>query len=234
MTNSEEKAILRAELLAHPTPTGEVGWGRAAEQVRRLDGYRQAKQIYVGPAPSLLQVRINALLDGKELIMPAPGLREGFYLIKPFVVPFKELAVAVTFRGQAKYGQRLRRAELAALRLDLLLTDALAVDSAGGRLGKGTGYFDLACAIFAEYKILALDCGVYGVIAPHQFQTELLPQEPWDVPLTGWVTREESRILTASATIPPIIWESVAPRRVRKLQPLWEIHAALKFDPPAG
>lgn len=230
MSNSEEKARIRALILANPAANVAVqGWGRAAEQVRRLEGYRAARQIYVGPAPSLLQVRINALLDGKELIMPAAGLREGFYRLLPFVIPFKELSMAVTFRGMVKHGRRLPTAELARLQLSLMVTDALAVDEEGGRLGKGTGFFDLACAIFAHYQALTPECATVGVIGEWQRQATLLPRDPWDVALSTLVSQEGGRVLAPAATIPEIYFDLLPPRRVRKLQPLWEIYAARQW-----
>ncbi|MBU3937029.1 MAG: hypothetical protein KKD53_05830, partial [Proteobacteria bacterium] len=73
--------------------------GKSAEIVRRLEKYRDAKRIFVGPTARLQQIRINALTDGKELLVPAPGLKEGFYLLAPYEIPFKHLAFAVGYNG---------------------------------------------------------------------------------------------------------------------------------------
>ncbi|MFA6499857.1 MAG: hypothetical protein WCV64_11075, partial [Desulfurivibrionaceae bacterium] len=63
-------------------PEGKAS-GKSAELVRRLERYRDAKRIFVGPTVRLQQLRINALTDGKELLVPGPGLKEGFYLLAP-------------------------------------------------------------------------------------------------------------------------------------------------------
>ena len=76
--------VMKARGLS-PAPDGTIptfpGQNRAAERLRRLEVYRRAKTIMVPPDQAQLQVRINALLDGKRLIMATPGLRDGFYLL---------------------------------------------------------------------------------------------------------------------------------------------------------
>ena len=86
----EEKKALRHELELRAAGGQEsVSQGRLAELLRRSPDYRSAKQIFVDPGPSLQQVRINCLADGKELIMPSAGLKEGFYFFKPYIIPFR-------------------------------------------------------------------------------------------------------------------------------------------------
>ena len=82
-----------------------AGQGKIAEAIRRQDAYRQCRQIFVSPSPDLAQIRINALLDGKELVVSGPGLKEGFYQLRPYVVPFPKLAFAVSLKGLPVHGQ---------------------------------------------------------------------------------------------------------------------------------
>lgn len=154
------KEELRSEFLN--VPEGKAS-GTSAERVRRLDKYREAKRIFVGPTARLQQVRINALNDGKELLVPAPGMKEGFFLLAPYEIPFKSLNYAVGYKGLAQYGRRVAVEELCRTPVGLLITDCLAVDPTGYFVGEGKGFFDLAVAILAELRGLAPDAEAYGL-----------------------------------------------------------------------
>lgn len=74
-----------------------------------------------------------------------------------------------------------------ALAPDLVLTPLLAFDATLNRLGQGAGYYDRA---FAEFP-RAVRVGVAWSVQ----QVDLLPADPWDMPLhaivteTDWITR---------------------------------------------
>jgi len=63
--------------------------------------------------------------------------------------------------------------------LGLLLVPALAVDSRGGRLGSGGGWYDRLRQNPAWRAVPAL------VVLPSLCVVPALPQDPWDVPFTG-------------------------------------------------
>ncbi len=65
--------------------------------------------------------------------------------------------------------------------IDLVLTPALAVDPAGGRLGYGGGYYDRFLARLRD------DTPTFALIYDGQ-RSERLPVEPHDVALTGFIT----------------------------------------------
>jgi 5-formyltetrahydrofolate cyclo-ligase len=220
------KENLRLVLAGIAIMSREEG-NRAAEQLRRLPAYREAGLLFVSPAPALLQLRINALLDGKELLMPGPGLREGFYLLKPYSLPFQDLTRAVTMKELARHGTRLDRQALGNLAIDMMLTDAVAVDEAGGRLGRGHGFFDLCCAIFYEFKAAAATCRLVGVVSETQILSEELPRDPWDARLDLLVTPTGSREIKGMGQPPPaLIWEALPERKIRKMTPLWQLFQA--------
>jgi len=202
-------------------------WGRLAQQVRGLEAYRVAERIFVEPSPVLAQVRINALIDGKELLMPSPGLKEGFYLCRPYVIPFADLSYATTYHGLPRFGRLLDDQALAGKAVELLLTDAVAIDQQGTRLGDGNGFFDLAGAILAELGALDRQSArVVAVAADEQLVSEVLPVDPWDVNLDEVVTPSGGMVFPAGdVKQPAILWSHLAAERIKRLNPLWKLSA---------
>ncbi|MDA8160207.1 MAG: hypothetical protein M0T76_05745 [Desulfobacteraceae bacterium] len=227
------KGEWRAALLAPPGRAADEG--RRAEALRRLAVYRQSRRLFVSPAAELTQIRINALLDGKELIMPGPGLKEGFYLVRPFSVPFPRLKLAVSLKGVALCGRLLRHEELPGLGIDLLLTEALAVDEQGGRLGDGSGFFDLAAAILNQSGALSPEAQVWAAGTRHR--PPALPRDPWDVPMHGLIEAEEVLVFPTAGVMPGIYWQYLPAARIRRLTPLWREWRRLQTEgitPGAG
>ncbi len=201
------------------TPRADGG-GKIAEAVRRLEPYRQCRQIFIAPDPGLAQLRINALLDGKELIVPGPGLKEGFYLLRPFRIAFGQLSFAVSLKGIPTHGQLLPHRELAQLSIGLLIAEALAVDGQGNRLGDGSGFFDLACAVLHQAGALAEAPAIWATAVAHQPQE--LPIDPWDVRMTGLVAAHGLVSFPPVERMPRIVWEQLSRQRIKKLTPLWK------------
>lgn len=222
MISKEEARALMAPEGARPRAKGAPG--KIAEQVRRLAGYRGAARVFVTPSPLLQQVRINVLTDGKELLMPGPRLREGFYLLKPYVIPFASLTTAVCYKGLAQHGHRLTEEELGAVPVGLLLMDPVAVDPAGGFVGDGKGFFDLSAAILQELHALAPDATAYGAGEAAQLLAQPLARAAWDVRLAGLVTPQG--LLPCSGGdlgSGRIFWQELSPARIRKVTPLWKL-----------
>ncbi|MDH4320335.1 MAG: 5-formyltetrahydrofolate cyclo-ligase [Desulfobulbaceae bacterium] len=208
-------------------------WGRLAQRIRGLAAYRAAQRVFVGPSPLLSQVRVNALCDGKELLMPAPSLKEGFYLCLPYAIPFADLAYATSYRGLPKYGRLLDNRGLAAKQVGMLVTDAVAVDPVGTRLGDGKGFFDLSCAILAELgAVERRGATVVALAADEQLvKEELLPFDPWDIRLDEVITPLGGRVFTdVEHEQPAIHWSELPPERVRRMNPLWQLAEKRRRD----
>ncbi len=223
---SQEKAKLRALFAAsHQKTIFSLPQGKIAEQLRRADIYREAKQLFVSPHQVLDQIRINALLDGKELIMPGPGLQEGFYRVRPYRIPFRDIPYGVSFKGLSKYAQNLATNELSDLHIQLMVTDALAIDSFGRRLGDGHGFFDLSCSLLSQCGALAQEVTILAAVAEEQIQTESLPLDPWDVMIDGILLANGIRFFAKrSSSGQGILWDFLDMKRIRKIKPLWELY----------
>ncbi|MFH1020218.1 MAG: 5-formyltetrahydrofolate cyclo-ligase [Pseudomonadota bacterium] len=203
--------------------------GKAAELVRRLERYRDAKRIFVGPTARLQQIRINALTDGKELLVPAPGLKEGFYLLAPYEIPFKHLSYAVGYKGLVQYGRRIAVEELCLVPVGLLITDCLAVDPAGYFVGEGKGFFDLAVAILAELRGLSPEAEAYALGEQAQVLAQEIERGVWDIRLNGFITPEGIALHNPGGHADRrVLWEMLPPKRIRKITPLWKLNMQIK------
>lgn len=222
-----EKERLRAawQKVAGDT-TAVPQWGKAAEKLRGLREYKKAITVFATPAESLHQARINCLADGKNLLMPSPGIREGFFLVSARSVPFRDLSVAATYKGLEKYAKLLKNDAMAELTVDQLLCDSLAVDNHGVRLGDGKGFFDLCCALMKELGCLERDWCAFTFILEEQISQLPLPRDPWDVKMTGAVTPARTIYFEPEPRRPAIFWETLPPSRIRKIDPLWKLHEA--------
>jgi len=200
--------------------------GKTAEALRRLEAYRRSRFVFIEPSPALKQMRINALLDGKELIVPGPGLREGFYCLRPFVVPFPKLGLAVSLKGIPEYGRVLPHHELRQLEIGIMVAEALAVDGSGVRLGDGSGFFDLACAILSHCD--ALSEAVRFLAAAVAHRPDCLPVDPWDVRMHGVLSPQGVELFPpCDDKRPAIDWGQLTRQKIKKITPLWQEWKAL-------
>ncbi len=220
MVNLLSKNEIRAVSLPMPEERIFAVQGKVAENLRRSESYRQCRQIFIDPSLLLRQARVNALLDGKDLIMPGAGLKEGFYLLKPFQIPFKNLVMGVTYTGLDRYGRRLSAADISTLDISLLLGESFAVDRQGCRLGDGLGFFDLAVALLGEMGGLAAGCQVVAAIDDPAKVVENIPQEPWDVKCAKILGPDGIEELFDSSAVPGIFWDDIPPERIKRISPL--------------
>lgn len=222
------KEQLRERLEGQEDPRRALkGAGKAAEILRRSEVYREARQLFCDPSPILSQIRVNSLLDGKRLVMPSAGLREGYFALEPYEIPFRDLRYATTFMGMAKYGRRLTWEEEGALTIDLLVSAAQALSATGVWLGDGLGFFDLSVAVFAGRGVLSDKAAVCIVAGPGAQLDEEIAADPWDVK-ADLILSENGLLEVAGKGTgwPPVFWDRLPRRRIRKITPLWKLYQA--------
>ena len=222
----DPKKSVRSEWIKRlATGTTPPHWGKVAEKLRGLQSYRDTVTVFASPHESLLQARINCLVDGKSLLMPGPSIREGFFLLAARSIPYKNLPVAVTYKGLEKYGQRLQGDNMSGLSVALLLTDSLAVDGTGGRIGDGYGYFDLCCALLQEIDAIEHDAEILTFIQEDQISQDMLPQEQWDIKMSSAITPKQILQFEPSGQIPQIFWEVLPHDKIKRIDPLWKLYS---------
>jgi 5-formyltetrahydrofolate cyclo-ligase len=122
-----------------------VGADAAAEKLRKLEEWKNAKVIFVNPDSPQRKARENALKDGKTLIMASPRLKKGFILLNPANVKGRE-HFASTIKGAFRFGVETHDFP----KPDLIVEGSVAVDVHGHRLGKGHGYGDVEIRTLKE------------------------------------------------------------------------------------
>jgi len=151
----ERNGIARFPLPCYGRIPNFVGSEKAAEKVRLLKEWKEAKVIFANPDYAQQKVREHALLDGKILIMASPKLKLGYILVNPKNSKGRE-SLASTIKGAFKHGTSVNAERIP--KPDLIVEGSVAVDKYGHRLGKGEGYGDI------EIKVLRKRFGKIPVV----------------------------------------------------------------------
>jgi len=161
-----------------------VGAEKAAQNLRSLSEYNEAKVVFCNPDSPQRPVREMALRDGKTMVMATPKLRQGFLLLDPKSISSNRIFEASTIRGAFKHGHFI---EPNKVKVDLFIAGSVAVSPDGGRLGKGTGYSDQEYSILKNAGSLTPQTRVVTTV--HDIQVvEKISREEWDVPVDIIVT----------------------------------------------
>ena len=207
----------------HDTIPTFPGQNKAAERLRRLEVYQQARTIMVPPDQAQLQVRINALLDGKQLIMATPGLRDGFYLLEKRNIKVKDWRNAARSSGVRRFGRKLETTRSEIGEVDLLATGAVAVGLQGERIGKGSGYFDLEYMILCEIGSVTEATPICALVDDCQV-LEQVPMEVKDVAVDFIIT--PTRVITLERAFrrpAKVPWAELNERHIKGMRPLKEL-----------
>ena len=217
---------MKAEGLS-PVPHNTIptfpGQNKAAERLRGLDAYQRARTIMVPPDQAQLQVRINALLDSKQLIMATPGLRDGFYLLEKRNIKVKYWRSAARSSGVRRFGRKLKTMRSEIGEVDLLATGAVAVGLQGGRIGKGSGYFDLEYMILREIGSVTEATPICALVDDCQVLEQVL-MEAKDVAIDFILT--PTRVITIERALrrpAKVLWDELNERLIKGIRPLREL-----------
>lgn len=164
-----------------PRPPIFEGRNKAAERLRRQPEYLRARTLAVMADPVLLQVRINALQDGKTLLAATPGLKQGLVRLNPGDVALTERSRMLRGGSLTQAGRPLRLPQARLGRVDLLVVPAVAVDRRGVVLGDGRGLADLLWALLGQLGALGPSTALAVLADPQQLLEDDLPRQPWDL-----------------------------------------------------
>ena len=185
-------AMSAARVARFPGAAGRIpnftGAEAAAERLRDLPQWQQARTLKANPDAAQLPVRQRALEDGKTVYMAVPRLAgpEPFFALDPDHLsdtPRK----AASISGATRSARRVTLAELAPV--DLVVMGSVAVGEDGARLGKGGGFADLEFALAGTAGLIGP--GTVAVTTVHEIQLQpagTIPLSGHDVPVDLVIT----------------------------------------------
>ncbi len=217
-----EEAQVRAAPFA-----AQFSAGKAAEQLRRVPAYRKARTVMVSPSPLLRQVRLNTITDRKRLILPTPGLKDGFLRTIPLFISPRNRNVAIQPRPGNPWALRIPYDQPMETPIDLIVTECTAAGLDGSRRGDGAGHFDLQCAILASLGWLSPSFEVAG-IAHEDRICSALPMKPTDMSI-HWIVTPAGALSTGFRLhrVPGLDWGSLVDRDIRRNQALFYLFRKL-------
>jgi len=148
------------------------GASKAAVMLRNTFEWENSETVFSSPDSALLDVRKNALEDGKILIMATPKIKQGYLLIDSEKVSGRE-KIASTIDGSFRYGEKIGSFP----QIDLVVEGSLAVDLKGNRLGKGGGFADQEIAHLLNEKAINSDTAICTTVHPLQIVDDIITEE---------------------------------------------------------
>ncbi len=195
---------------------------KAVEHLRSIGEYKKAKTVFMTPDTPLTQARVNAINDCKKLILPTAGLKLGFFSLHREFIPLQKSAFAVTPYGLSALGRPAITHVNDKVKIDLILTGLMGVDSAGNRLGDGTGFFDLECAILFELGCITENTKVISVCSDRQI-VDCIPTDPWDVPTDIIITPSGTQATSVEKSSKAIFWEKLPGNLTKRIKLLHQL-----------
>ncbi len=215
----EENNIARFPRPVYGRIPNFVGAEEAAYNLFKASVWRKARVVKVNPDSPQQPIRLQALRQGKILIMPTPRIRSGFILLDPQDIPQRMIRKASTIRGAFLLGKIFDREDVLKLpRIDLIVIGSVAVDKYGTRIGKGGGYAELEYAVLRELGKADDNTPVVTTIHDIQLLDEKLPREKHDLPVDIIIT--PSRIIRALQPYPKprgIYWELLEEEKIKSI-----------------
>lgn len=153
----------------------------AAEKLSGLDVWADARAIKANPDSPQRWARRLALGAGKVMYMAVPRLTqvEAFVELDPRRLDSPERAA--TIKGAFALGRPVHPKRIPPI--DLVLTGSVAVDSRGGRLGKGGGYSDLEYALGRTFAFVQGATPIVTTVHPLQLVRGAIPMLEHDIPV---------------------------------------------------
>lgn len=167
-----------------------TGAERAAARAAELPEWTRARRIKMNPDAPQRPLRLRALRDGKTVFMAVPRLRTArcFITLDPKKLGASRLSFAASIGGASKLGEPVTPAGLG--RIDLVVAGSVAVNTRGGRVGKGGGYSDLEWAFARELGLVSARTPVLSTVHELQVVPDAIPMTAHDVPVDLIVTPE--------------------------------------------
>lgn len=208
----------------------------ATARLIELDAFQAAEVLFITPDNCLERLRAETVRAGKIQIMSTYGIRRGLIELRPDDVPPALADYAVTLDLIEKFGRPISLAELRQrYRLDMIVTGASAVNTAGVRFGKGHGFFDLEWAFLWQMGVVKPETPVIAVVHDYQVVEVELATSPYDTLCDLIITPTQAiRIESPQKPVHGILWDKLEPGMLAAIPPLQELKQLQETGQLAG
>lgn len=200
------------------------------EAVARLTShhfYRNADLIFITPDNCLDRLRLQALQDGKTVLMTTYSIKRGFWLLDPRTISPEIYLYASTLDGMERVGRPVDLRDIAAMpTVDYMVTGTGAINHEGVRFGKGHGFFDAEWGMLYQLKRISTETACAAVVHDCQVLEEQLTPDVYDTVVDVIFT--PTRTIDVAAPHKPtcgIIWERLDQHMFDTIPPLQELKA---------
>jgi 5-formyltetrahydrofolate cyclo-ligase len=187
--------------------------------------YQNAKLIFIAPDNCIERLRLQALRDGKLVLMTTYSIKRGFWVLDPARIAPTDYAYASTLDGMERCARAVTLADIAALPVvDYMVTGTGAINHEGVRFGKGHGFFDAEWGMLYRLGRVTAKTPVAAVVHDCQVLTETLYPELFDT--VADVVFTPTRTIEVTAPHKPrcgIIWDRLDPHMFETIPPLREL-----------
>ncbi|RXG70313.1 Methenyltetrahydrofolate synthase domain-containing protein [Armadillidium vulgare] len=197
-----------------------LGAGKSANRITTVESFSSAQIVKVDPDKPLEDVRFLSLVFRKKLLVPSPRLQSGLFnlLWNDSEDDMESLRNKVQYEGIKNHSIPLDLN--IKIKVDVIVSGAVAVSLTGRRIGKGEGFADLEYALMKNMNIIndntfviamVHDCQVFDELPSHLFQEH-------DVPIDVIVT--PTQIIYTKHTLPKpegIYWHLLPEEKIKQI-----------------
>lgn len=211
-----------------------VGAEEAAGKLAELPEFLTANFVKVNPDTPQKQVRFLVLSAGKQMIVPQPRLRTGFFsLLNPLELSQETILEACSPRGSANHSRPIGLFDK--IKVDLIVVGSVAVDpKTGARLGKGEGFAELEYGMLRWMGAINDSTPIVTTVRDEQLVDDI-PTEKMlihDVPVDIICTPTQVIRIQNSPIPKPqgIYWDKLSPEKLSQVKVLRELKAHIEKE----
>ncbi|MDP2733141.1 MAG: 5-formyltetrahydrofolate cyclo-ligase [Hoeflea sp.] len=203
--------------------------GGEAAVARLIDHsfYRDSSFIFITPDNCLDRLRLQALIDGKTILMTTYSIKRGFWILDPKVIAPELYLYASTLDGMERIAKPVSLREIQQMPpIDFMVTGTGAINHEGVRFGKGHGFFDAEWGMLYQLGRITTATPSAAVVHDCQVLDETLTPDVYDT--VADVIFTPTRTISVDNPHKPtcgIIWDRLDPHMLATIPPLRELKA---------
>jgi 5-formyltetrahydrofolate cyclo-ligase len=189
--------------------------------------YRDSHFIFITPDNCVERLRLQALRDGKLVLMTTDSIKRGFWVLDPTRIAAADYAYASTLDGMESCGRPVSLAQIATMPpVDYMVTGTGAINMEGVRFGKGHGFFDAEWGMLYRLGRVTPATPTAAVVHDCQVLSEKLYPEVFDTVADVIFTPTRTiDVVDAHKPTCGIIWDRLDPHMYATIPPLQELRA---------